>query len=41
VSKNLDLSLALENVLNQQIRYAGSGSNEAGFGAVAGVTVKW
>jgi hemoglobin/transferrin/lactoferrin receptor protein len=41
VTKNLDLTLALENLLDRQIRYAGSGSNEGGFGAVVGATVKW
>jgi hemoglobin/transferrin/lactoferrin receptor protein len=41
VTKNLDLTLSLENLLDQEIRYAGSGSNEAGFGAVLGATVKW
>ncbi len=41
VTKNLDVTVALENLLDRQIRYAGSGSNEAGFGAVLGATVKW
>lgn len=41
VTKNLDVTLALENLLDRQIRYAGSGSNEPGFGAVVGATVKW
>ena len=41
VTQNLDVTVALENLLDRQIRYAGSGSNEAGFGAVLGATVKW
>jgi len=41
ITENLGLTLALENLLDDEIRHAGSGSNEAGFGAVLGATVKW
>ncbi len=41
VTKNLGVTLALENLLDDEIRYAGSGNNEGGFGAVVGATVKW
>jgi hemoglobin/transferrin/lactoferrin receptor protein len=41
ITKNLGVTLALENLLDDEIRYAGSGSNEGGFGAVVSATVKW
>lgn len=41
VTKNVGLTLALENLLNEDYRYNGSGSNEPGFGAVFGATVKF
>ncbi|MCA1962410.1 MAG: TonB-dependent receptor [Prosthecobacter sp.] len=41
VTQNFGVTLALENLLDDEIRYAGSGSNEAGFGAVLGMTVRW
>jgi hemoglobin/transferrin/lactoferrin receptor protein len=41
ITKHVDVNLSLENLLDREIRYAGSGSNEAGFGLVAGATVRW
>lgn len=41
VTRNVELNAALENALNQEVRYAGSGSNEPGIGGVLGMTVKW
>ena len=41
LSQNLEITAALENALNQEVRYAGSGSNEPGIGGVLGVAVKW
>jgi len=41
ITKHLGVTLALENLLDDEIRYAGSGSNEGGFGAVVSATVKW
>ena len=41
VNENLILTAALDNLLNQTYRYHGSGSNEPGFGANLGVTVKF
>ncbi len=38
-TRNLNLTLALENLLDQEFRYTGSGSNEPGFGAVVGATL--
>jgi outer membrane receptor protein involved in Fe transport len=35
------VNVALENLTNRQYRYPGSGSNEPGFNAVLGATVKW
>ncbi|WP_395748673.1 TonB-dependent receptor plug domain-containing protein [Prosthecobacter sp.] len=41
VNQNLILTASLDNLLNQTYRYHGSGSNEPGFGANLGVTVKF
>ncbi len=41
VTKNIGVTLALENLLDEEYRYAGSGSNEPGFGVVAGATIKF
>lgn len=41
VTQNLILTASLDNLLNQTYRYHGSGSNEPGFGANLGVTVKF
>jgi len=41
ITKHLGVTLALENIIDEEIRYAGSGVNEGGFGAVVGATVKW
>jgi len=41
VTENLIVTAALENLLNQTYRYHGSGSNEPGFGATLGATVKF
>ncbi len=41
ITEHLSVNLALENLLDSEIRHAGSGSNEGGFGAVIGATVKW
>jgi len=41
VTENLILTASLDNLLNQTYRYHGSGSNEPGFGANLGVTVKF
>jgi hemoglobin/transferrin/lactoferrin receptor protein len=40
-TENLELTAALENLLDQEYRYTGSGSNEPGFGAVLGVTLRF
>ena len=41
VSEHLILTASLDNLLDQTYRYHGSGSNEPGFGANLGVTVKF
>lgn len=41
VSENLILTASLDNLLNETYRYHGSGSNEPGFGATLGATVKF
>jgi hemoglobin/transferrin/lactoferrin receptor protein len=41
VTENLILTASLDNLLNQTYRYHGSGSNEPGFGATLGATVKF
>lgn len=41
ITENLGINLALENLLDEEYRYAGSGSNEAGFGLVAGATFRF
>jgi len=41
VSEHLMLTASLDNILNQTYRYHGSGSNEPGFGANLGATVKF
>ncbi len=41
ITKNFGLNVTLENLGNEQYRYAGSGSNESGFNAILGATVKW
>ena len=41
ITKNFGVNVALENLTDEDYRNAGSGSNEAGFGAVVGATVKW
>jgi hemoglobin/transferrin/lactoferrin receptor protein len=41
VTKNLILTASLDNLLDQTYRYHGSGSNEPGFGATLGATVKF
>ena len=41
VSEHLLLTASLDNLLNQTYRYHGSGSNEPGFGANLGATVKF
>ncbi|MCB1278245.1 TonB-dependent receptor [Prosthecobacter sp.] len=41
INENLILTASLDNLLNQTYRYHGSGSNEPGFGANLGVTVKF
>lgn len=41
ITENIGVTLALENLLDQQYRVAGSGSNEPGFGLVAGATIKF
>lgn len=41
VTQNLILTASLDNLLDQTYRYHGSGSNEPGFGANLGVTVKF
>ena len=41
ITKNFGVNVALENLTNRQYRYPGSGSNEPGFNAVLGATVKW
>ena len=41
VTENLILTASLDNLLNKTYRYHGSGSNEPGFGANLGVTVKF
>lgn len=41
VSEHLILTASLDNLLNQNYRYHGSGSNEPGFGANLGATVKF
>lgn len=41
VTDNLIVTASLDNLLNQTYRYHGSGSNEPGFGATLGATVKF
>jgi len=41
ITKNIGVTLALENLLDEEYRYTGSGSNEPGFGLVAGATIKF
>ncbi len=41
MNKHLQLTATLDNLLNQTYRYHGSGSNEPGFGASLGATVKF
>ncbi len=41
VSENLELTLALENLTDEDYRYHGSGQNEPGFNAIFGVTTRW
>lgn len=41
ITENIGVTLALENLLDEEYRYAGSGSNEPGFGVVAGATIKF
>ncbi len=41
ITQNIGVTLALENLLDEEYRYAGSGSNEPGFGVVAGATIKF
>jgi hemoglobin/transferrin/lactoferrin receptor protein len=41
VTQQLELTAALENLLDQEYRYTGSGSNEPGFGAVLGATLRF
>lgn len=41
VTDQLELTAALENLLDQEYRYAGSGNNEPGFGAVLGATLRF
>ncbi|HCN29905.1 MAG TPA: hypothetical protein DIT64_14420 [Verrucomicrobiales bacterium] len=41
VTNNLELNVALENLLDQEYRHTGSGSNEPGFGAVLGATFRF
>lgn len=41
VCENLLLTASLDNLLNERYRYHGSGSNEPGFGATLGATVKF
>lgn len=41
VTENLILTASLDNLLDQTYRYHGSGSNEPGFGATLGATVKF
>jgi len=39
--ENLELDVALENILNQDYRYHGSGSNEPGFGVSVGLRARF
>lgn len=41
ITPNIGVNLALENILDEEYRYTGSGSNEPGFGVVAGATIKF
>jgi hemoglobin/transferrin/lactoferrin receptor protein len=41
ITKNFGVNVSLENLGNEQYRYTGSGSNESGFNAILGATVKW
>ncbi|MEN3940847.1 TonB-dependent receptor [Prosthecobacter sp. SYSU 5D2] len=41
ITENIGVTLALENLLDEEYRYAGSGSNEPGFGLVAGATIRF
>lgn len=41
ITPNVGVTLALENLLDEEYRYTGSGSNEPGFGVVAGATIKF
>jgi len=41
INENLDLTLALENLTDEDYRYHGSGQNEPGFNAIVGITARW
>lgn len=41
ITPNVGVTLALENLLDEEYRYTGSGNNEPGFGVVAGATIKF
>lgn len=41
VTRHLELNVALENLLDQEYRHTGSGSNEPGFGVVLGATFRF
>lgn len=41
ITPNVGVTLALENLTDEEYRYTGSGSNEPGFGVVAGATIKF
>lgn len=41
VTKSLEVNVALENLLDQEYRFTGSGSNEPGFGAMLGATFRF
>ncbi|SHI46283.1 hemoglobin/transferrin/lactoferrin receptor protein [Rubritalea squalenifaciens DSM 18772] len=41
VNENLELTLGLENLLDDDYRYHGAGQNEPGLNAILGVTMTW
>ena len=41
INENLDVTLALENLTNEDYRFHGSGQNETGFNAMVGITARW
>lgn len=41
ITPRLGINVALENLADRAYRYAGSGSNEPGFNAIFGATVRW